>query len=86
MTDSEGRKARSVYRGIKVCITQTDLETPCLVSISTKHLNKPWDDWSLVFPAIRVPIPESPAGSYQDILSLVAASVQALIRADAEYR
>lgn len=82
---NEQPPARSIYRGIRVGITQRDLDGPCLVTLSTKQLDQPWDEWDLLFPAIRVPIPDEGVGGYQDILKVAVSAVQALIRADQQY-
>ena len=86
MTDREGRRARSCYRGIRVTITQTGTDTPCLVSVSTKQLDEAWDQWDLLFPAIRVPIPPDGVNGYLGILSLVGSAFEALMEADERYR
>lgn len=86
MTDSEGRRARSCYRGIRVTINQTGLDKPCLVSLSTKQLDRAWDEWDLLFPAIRVPIPEGGIDGYTGILRLIGAAFEALLEADQRYR
>jgi hypothetical protein len=79
------RPARSLYRGIRVSITQRDLETPCLVTLATKQLNAPWDQWDLLFPAIRVPVDPRDSDGYQGILRTVVRAVEELIRVDSEY-
>lgn len=86
MARNRTKPAQSYYRGIRVSITQSDLERPCLVTVATKHLDKHWDEWDLLFPAIRVPIPVGVPDDYTFILRLVADAVEALIAADKQYR
>lgn len=87
MTDSEGRRvAQSIYRGIRLNITQQSLEKPCLVTLATKQLDRAWDQWDLLFPAIRVPVPPDGVNGYLGILSVVNAAIQALDEADKRYR
>lgn len=64
-----GNIAASNYRGLKVTVTQVPEREHCLVTVSTKEILKPWDDWSLLFPAIRVPSRE--LNGVDEVLELV---------------
>jgi hypothetical protein len=44
----------SRYRGLRVQITQAPGMDSCLVTVAVKGLSAHWDEWSLVFPALRV--------------------------------
>lgn len=78
--------ARSHYRGLRLSVTQAPGDRPCIVTLATKAADRPWDDWSLLFPAIRVPMPPQGINSYEGILEVVVAAVQAVLRADRDYR
>lgn len=79
------RPARSLYRGLRVSIVQRDLDTPCLVTLATKRLDAPWDQWDLLFPAIRVAVDPRDSDGYQGILRTVVRAVEELIRVDSQY-
>lgn len=79
------KPAQSVYRGIRLTVTQPpDPDSPCIVTLAVKELYKPWDDWSLLYPAIRVPVRD--IASHEDVLRAVARTIEALIDADRKYR
>lgn len=79
------RKAGSFYRGIKVTLTQAPGDRPCVVTVATKRADRPWDEWDLLFPAVRVPVPDSGIRGYTDILRLLVSAVEELIAADQRY-
>lgn len=78
-------RARSYYRGLRLNITQSPGDRPCIVTLATKPLDKAWDDWSLLFPAIRVPVPEGGISGYQDILRLCVTVIEELLEVDRRY-
>lgn len=80
------RTAVSHYRGLRLTINQTGPDKPCLVSLSVKEMDKPWDQWDLLFPAIRVPIPPGGLDGYESCLTAVGSAIEALLEADRRYR
>lgn len=86
MPSNASQPARSHYRGIRVTINQTGPEKPCLVTVSTKQLDRSWDQWDLLFPAIRVPVAPEGIDGYVGILRLIQSAFAALIEADQRYR
>lgn len=80
-----GPRAGSYYAGIRVTLTQPpDPDSPCIVTVSTKQTYQPWDQWDLLFPAIRVPV--GPVNGYTDVLRTLCATIESLLEADREYR
>lgn len=77
-------KARSNYRGLKVTLTQKPDGGVCLVSVSTKAAEAGWEDWNLLFPALR--IQARPVSGYADVLRLLCDTLQGLLDADIEHR
>jgi len=43
----------SRYAGMRVTLTQTLGSDQCLVTVSVKGRQDGWDEWTLLFPAIR---------------------------------
>lgn len=76
-------KAKSLYTGLRLTVTQQDPSRPCVVTLSTKQRESLWDDWNLLFPAIRVEV--QPLNGYDDVLRAVVATVEALLSADRLY-
>jgi len=46
--------ARSLYRGLRVTVTQLPADGACLVMVATKPERGHWDEWNLIYPAIRL--------------------------------
>jgi hypothetical protein len=47
-------RGRSTYRGLRVTLTQPVGGDTCVVSVSVKREADGWDEWSLLFPSIRL--------------------------------
>ena len=80
------KTAGSYYRGLRLTINQAPGDKPCIVTLSTKPLDRAWDEWSLLFPAIRVPVPVGGIDGYQAILRLAADTIESLLEAERHYR
>lgn len=77
-------RARSTYRGLRVTITQPPGDRPLVLTLSAKGEGSRWDEWNLLFPAIRVPTRE--ILDYRDVLTVVIQAVEALLLAEEESR
>lgn len=75
--------ALSVYNGIKVTITQAPGDRPAVVTVAVKQREDHWDDWNLLYPAIRVPLRD--IKGHRDVLRTIVDVVEELIRVDDEY-
>lgn len=53
-TAADPRTAQSLYRGLRVTVTQLPDDGACLVSVATKAEKARWDEWNLLYPAIRI--------------------------------
>lgn len=76
-------KAKSYYRGLRVTLTQSPDSRVCLVGVSTKAAEAPWEDWNLLFPAIRVPARE--VNGYESVLRLLVDTIEGLLLADKKF-
>jgi hypothetical protein len=72
-------KASSNYRGLKLTVTQSPEGDYALVSLSVKSTGNRWDEWTLVMPALRVPL-ES-AGSLLEVLDVASEACAVAYRA-----
>lgn len=48
------RRAQSLYRGVRVTLTQDVRGNLALVTVSVKDSAAPWSDWSALAPAQRI--------------------------------
>lgn len=76
-------RAQSLYRGLRVTLTQAPDGEFALVGVSVKPQSGSWDDWSLLFPPVRIETREI-AGS-QDALKLLGEIISGLTEASADY-
>lgn len=76
--------AKSHYRGLRVTVTQNPGHGASLVSVAVKPPRGAWDEWSLLFPAIKVETMK--VDDYTGVLKVVIATVEALLEADEKYR
>lgn len=76
------RPARSNYLGLRITVTQLPEQPTALVNLSTKAAHGRWDDWSLLYPSLRVPLRE--VRDHRDILRVIVDAVQDLIDLDTE--
>lgn len=85
MPRPEAPKAQSIYRGVRLTITQPpDGDQPCIVTLAVKQTYQPWDQWDLIFPAIRVPV--GPLEGYSDVLKAVGRVLEGVLESDRQYR
>jgi len=75
-----GPPARSTYKGIRVTLTQTPGDRPAILTLAVKGETARWDEWNLLFPAIRVP--HRPLSDYRDVLAVVCSAVETLLAAE----
>jgi len=75
------RAAASLYRGIRVTLVQAPLTHTALVTVSVKGAAQRWDEWSLLFPALRADI-GTPQNAYEvvevlrEALAVVSAELE----------
>lgn len=75
------RRAGSLYRGFRVTLTEVPGSDACIVTLATKNLQDRWDEWSLLFPALRVPLTDELAQpALADMLSLAIAALERELR------
>lgn len=75
------KPAKSNYAGVRLTVTQPpDQGAPCIVTLATKQTHQPWDQWDLLFPALRMPVRD--IDSYVGILEAVRGVLQALIESE----
>lgn len=67
-------KARSLYRGVRVTLTDLPDRDAAIVTVAVKQANGRWDDWSLLFPAKRVS--GAAIGSTTDALHVMQAALR----------
>lgn len=84
MGKAEHVPSKSMYRGIRVTLTQAPGDRPSILTLSVKHVGRQWDEWNLLFPAIRVPARE--LTGYRDVLVVMVQAVEALLAAEEESR
>lgn len=70
------RKAVSAYRGLRITVTQHPEQDNAYVSLSVKQVSGRWDEWALLFPALRVDAP--PAESVTEALLMVKQAYEVL--------
>lgn len=76
--------ARSLYRGLRLTVTQPPDQGPSVLTLAVKHPAGKWDEWNLLFPALRIPHRE--LDGYEAVLRLVAETVATLLTAEEESR
>lgn len=69
--------AHSLYRGLRVTITQLPDGGATLVTVAAKSHSARWDEWSLLYPAIRMG--ELRVDSHLGALEAIQSAVQQLL-------
>lgn len=72
--------AKSLYKGLRITLTQAPGDSPSILCVSVKHPAGRWDEWNLLFPALRVPHRE--LDGYGAVLALLAETVETLLEAE----
>lgn len=67
----------STYKGLRLTVVQAPDERPMVLTVAVKRESAGWDEWGLLFPALRVP--HRPMDSSGDVLALVAEIVEQLL-------
>lgn len=69
--------ARSAYRGFRVTLTEVPGADHCFVTLATKNAQQHWDEWTMLFPALRMPLTDSVArASLADMLEVAIRALQ----------
>lgn len=84
MAKDDSPRARSLYRGLRMTLTQAPGDSPSVLTLSVKHESGRWDEWNLLFPAIRVA--HQPLEGYRDVLTVAVRAVEALLEAEERSR
>lgn len=68
---------RSTYKGLRVTVVQAPGDRPAILTVAVKPEAAGWDEWHLLFPALRVPHRELVSSG--DVLALLAEVVEDLL-------
>lgn len=75
---ADSRTAHSLYRGLRVTLTQLPGGGATLVTVASKGERDRWDEWSLLYPAVRMGAVE--LDSADAALEAIGAAVTELLR------
>lgn len=70
-------RGRSTYRGLRLTVTHTPEDGPSFLTLAVKSEVGGWNEWSLLFPAVRVP--HRPLQDHRDVLALAAECLEGLL-------
>lgn len=66
--------SRSLYRGMRLTVTEGPNGDWCLITVSVKQLHGKWDEWTMLFPALR--LEHEPITSPKDALYLLSEALR----------
>ena len=73
------RPAESRYRAVRLTVTAHPQGGPAIVTVAVKQPTGRWDDWHLLFPAIRCPL--GAPGHALEVLETAQEALAAVYRA-----
>lgn len=72
------RPAQSLYAGLRVTVTRSPVQDgPLWVTVAIKQVTGRWDEWSLLFPAVKVRGPDASIDGWLEVLEYVIQELEA---------